>query len=73
MLKVKFGADKVVLSVSNYQVHLNRSLIKQLGLNKDSVNKVVLNYVLAQDGVYRAFALDKVNETTLNATIRTAR
>ncbi len=45
MLKVKFGADKVVLDVSNYQVHLNRSLIKQLGLNKDSVNKVVLNYV----------------------------
>ncbi len=72
LLKVKFGADKVVLDVSNYQVHLNRNLIKQLGLNKDSVNKVVLNYVVAQEGVYRAFALDKVNETTLNATIKTA-
>lgn len=72
ILKVKFGADKVVLDVSNYQVHLNRSLIKQLGLNKDSVNKVVLKYVVAQEGVYRAFALDKVNETTLNATIKTA-
>ncbi len=72
ILKVKFGADKVVLDVSNYQVHLNRSLIKQLGLNKDSVNKVVLNYVVAQEGVYRAFALDKVNETTLNATIKAA-
>ncbi len=72
LLKDKFGSDKLLMDVSTYQVHLNRSLIKHLGLNKDSINKVVVDYLLTQPGVYRAFPLDKLNETTLNATIKTA-
>ncbi|HEY2583041.1 MAG TPA: alkaline phosphatase family protein, partial [Mucilaginibacter sp.] len=72
LLKAKYGADKLVIDASGYQVYLNRSLIKQLGLNKDSVNKVVLNYLANQPGIYRAFAQDKLSEITLNATIKTA-
>jgi predicted AlkP superfamily pyrophosphatase or phosphodiesterase len=70
LLKSKFGADKLLIDVSNYQVHIDRNLEKHLGLNKDSVNKTVINYLLGQPGVYRAFALDKLNEITLNATIK---
>jgi len=72
LLKNKFGADKLLIDVSNYQVHLNRDLIKHLGLNKDSVNKLVINYLSEQPGVFRALALDRLNETTLNTTIKTA-
>ncbi len=72
LLKSKFGADKLLIDVSNYQVHLNRELITQLKLNPDTVNKVIVDYLSSQPAVYRAFALDKLNETTLNATIKTA-
>ncbi len=72
LLKDKFGADNLLIDVSNYQVHLNRGLIKKIGLNKDSVDKAVLNYLSGQPGIYRAFVLDKVEETTLNATVKTA-
>ena len=72
LLREKFGSDKLMIDLSDYQVRLNRSLIKRLGLNKDTINKVIADYLDEQPGVYRAFALDKVNETTLNATIKTA-
>jgi arylsulfatase A-like enzyme len=72
LLKDKFGVDKLLIGVGNYQVNLDRELIKQHKLNKDSVNNAVINYLLAQRGVYRAFALDKLNDITLNATIKTA-
>ena len=72
LLKNKFGRDSLLISISNYQVNFNRVLIKKLGLNKDSVNKTVIDYLLVQPGVYRAFAIDKTDQTTLNATIKTA-
>ena len=72
LLKSKFNSDKILIDVSNYQVYLDRSLIKHLGLNKDSINKVIVNYLSEQPGVYRAFVFDKLSETTLNATIKTA-
>ncbi len=70
-LKAKFGTDKLVIDVSNYQVKLNRELVQQMGFNKDSINKVMVNFLLKQPGVYRAFALDKLSEVTLPATIKT--
>ena len=72
LLKDRFGADKLLIGVSNYQVFLNRSLIRQVKLNKDTISKVIVDFLSDQPGVYRAFALDKLNETTLNATIKTA-
>lgn len=72
ILKTRFGTDNLLIDVSNYQVHLNRNRIKQRGINPDSVNKVVINFLLEQPGVYRAFAMDKLDAVTLNATIKTA-
>ena len=72
LLKARFGSDKLLIDVSNYQVKLNRSLIKQLHISKDTVDKIILDYLSAQPGIYRAFVIDKINETTLNATIKTA-
>ena len=70
LLKEKYRSDKLLISVANYQVHLNRLEIKRLGLNKDSVSQTVVNYLSEQMSVYRAFALDKTEATTLNATIK---
>lgn len=70
LLKSKFGTGDLVIDVSNYQVHLNRALIKKMGLNPDTINETVVNFLLDQPGVYRAFAFDKLSQTTLNATIK---
>ena len=70
LLKSRFGTSDLVIDVSNYQVHLNRALIKKMGLNPDTINETVVNFLLDQPGVYRAFAFDKLNQTTLNATIK---
>lgn len=71
LLNNKFHSDKLVIDVFNYQVFFDRHLIATMGLNKDSVNKVVVDYLTDQPGVYKALVMDKLNETTLNATIKT--
>jgi predicted AlkP superfamily pyrophosphatase or phosphodiesterase len=72
LLKDKFGVDKLVTGLMNYQVYLNRTAIKSAGINKDTAEKIVVDYLLNQPGVYRAFAQDKLSETTLNLTIKNA-
>jgi hypothetical protein len=72
LLKTKFKADKLVIEVFNYQVHLNRMLIKQLGLNKDSISNTVITFLLQEPDIENAFAIEKIDETTLNATIKSA-
>ena len=70
LLKEKFGVDKLVAGLLNFQVYLDREAIKKNGLNKDLVNAAVIDYLLNQAGVYRAFALDKLYETTLTEPIK---
>ena len=72
LLKGAFGTDNLVIEVSNYQVRLNRALIKQKGLNKDLIDKSVIDYLMTQPGMYRAFAIDKLDAVTLNATIKSS-
>lgn len=70
LLKEKTKADELVIGILNYQVYLNRALIKDAGLNKDSVNNWVINYLLQQPAVERAVALEALNNTTLNTKVR---
>ena len=72
LLKTKFNSDKLVIDVFNYQVFLDRALIKSMGLNKEIVDKTIVDYCLQQPGVDRALVMNKLEETTLNATIRSA-
>jgi predicted AlkP superfamily pyrophosphatase or phosphodiesterase len=70
LLKDKFKTDKLAIGIINYEVYLDRNAIKKNKLNKDNINKEVIDFLTEQKGVYRAFALDALNETTLNATIK---
>jgi len=71
-LKVKTKVTDLVVGILNYQVYLNRTAIKKAGLNKDSVNQWVIDYLLLQLGINRAFPLDALNSTTLNQTQKEA-
>lgn len=70
LLKEKTNIDDLVAGILNYQVYLNRSVINAAKLNKDSVNQWVIRYLLHQAGVERAFALETLSGTTLNAKLK---
>jgi len=70
LLKAKFGSEKLLIDNSGYQVHLDHDLIQKMHLKKDSVEKAVIDYLLAQPAVYTAFPLDKTSTITLNETIK---
>ncbi len=70
LLKQRFGHSNLLEGIINYQVFTNRSLIKSLGLNKDSVNNVIIDYLVEQTAVYRAFPLDALYTVTLNDVIK---
>jgi len=65
-----FKTAKLITGVINYQVFVDRDAIKKAGLNRDQVNNEIIDYLGDQVSVYRAFALNKLSETTLNETIK---
>ncbi|HEY6064473.1 MAG TPA: alkaline phosphatase family protein, partial [Chitinophagaceae bacterium] len=65
-LKEKFGKDNLIVSTDNYQLYLNHPAIDSAGLNIDDIKKWLINTVSAEPTVARAFALDKLMQTTLN-------
>jgi len=60
--------DSFIVSIDNYQVYLNHHLIDSVKLNVEVIKKWVIDYLISKPEVARAFALDKLMETTLNAT-----
>jgi len=72
LLKEKFKIDNLAIGLINYQVYLNRNAMNAAHLNKDNIYKEVIGYLLNQQGVSRAFALDELNTITLNSKIKNA-
>jgi len=72
LLKEKFNADKLVIGIFNYQVYLDRDAMAKGRLDKGVVYKEIISFLLQQPGISRAFALDALNEVTLNSTIKNA-
>ena len=59
--------DSFIVSSDNYQLYLNHQKIDSLKLDIEVIKKWVIKYLLSKPEVARAFALDKLVETTLNA------
>jgi len=72
LLKEKFKTDKLVIGMFNYQVFLDRNLMATQRIDKDAVYREVVNFLMLQPGVLRAFAMDGLSEVTLNAEIKKA-
>lgn len=67
-LKDKFGKDNLIVSSDNYQLYLNHHSIDSAKLNLQDVKNWVIDYLSAEPGIARVFALDKLFTTTLNLT-----
>lgn len=67
LLKEKTKKDHLIIGILNYQIYLDRDSIKAAGLNKDSLINLVTDYLIKQPGISRAFNLNALSTTTLNA------
>lgn len=70
LLKEKFGKENLVIEISNYQVVLNLSLIASSSLNLNDIKNQIINYLSKQKGIARAFDIEDLMKTTLNAKIK---
>lgn len=50
-LDAKFGSDKIVRSLMNYQVHLNYTLIDSLQLHLQEVKETIINSLNKEEGI----------------------
>lgn len=60
LLKQQFGADKLIVSSYNYQVHLDHKLMDSLKIDAMAVKKWIAAYMEKKEPIARAFILDEV-------------
>lgn len=58
-LKAKFGQEKLVKSLMNYQVHLDNEKIETLKLDEEAIKTDIIKYLKKQDGVAFVFDMSK--------------
>ncbi len=70
LLKNKYGIDKMVVSMYNYQVHVNHAAMDSAKIDSEDVNKIIINYLQKQEAVAQVFEINELMETPLPATIK---
>lgn len=71
LLKDKFNTDNLVIGIINNQVFLDHNaLASGRRLDKQKVYDAIIDFLMDQPGIARAFSLDALNEVTLNSTIK---
>ncbi len=71
LLKDKFNIANLVIGIINNQVFLDHNAMAvSRHPDKQKLYDAIIDFLLQQPGIYRAFALDALNEVTLNTTIR---
>ena len=70
ILKSKYKIEKLVIGILHNQVYLDRNAMSGSHLDKGQVYNVVIDFLLRQPGISRAFALDALDTVTLSASIK---
>lgn len=70
-LKEKFGEDKMIWGIDNYQIYFNQNLIKEKSLDLGKVKEETLKILKADPTVLYAVDLDKVAEAAIPEPIKT--
>ena len=69
-LKEKYGVDKLVAGVNNYQVHLNHPVLDSSHLPVLLITNTIIEEVQSLESVAQVFALKDLATTPLNAKIK---
>lgn len=59
-IKAKFGIDKLVVSLTNYQVHFNRDLLDSLNADTKAINQFMVHYLMKKDYILNAFPTNEI-------------
>jgi arylsulfatase A-like enzyme len=59
-IKSKFGIDKLVVSLYNYQVHYNRDLLDSLNADTKAINQFMVHYLMKKDYILNAFPTSEI-------------
>ncbi|HUH18341.1 alkaline phosphatase PafA [Albibacterium sp.] len=70
VLQAKFGEDKLVISLLNYQGHLNYKVIEEKGLDKEAIKSVAIDFLRKQEGVTYVVDMDKAQTASVPKVIR---
>ncbi|MBC7826668.1 MAG: alkaline phosphatase family protein [Chitinophagaceae bacterium] len=70
-LKEKFGKDRLIVSMFNYQVHLNHPVIDSSTLNENAIKKWIIDSLKGIESVVQAIDLQQLGNIPLNVTIKT--
>ncbi|ODT35472.1 MAG: nucleotide pyrophosphatase [Niabella sp. SCN 42-15] len=66
----QFGVKDIIISVINYQLYLNYSLIGEKKLDEEAVTDFMLTRLKAHPGIAGAVNLHELNEETIQQTIK---
>lgn len=69
-LKDNFRGDDLIADASNHQITLNHKNMAAAKVNEKEVRKFVIDFLMKQEGVSRAFEIDAVSSTTLPSKIK---
>jgi hypothetical protein len=69
-LKQKFGTDRLIISMFNYQVHLNYPVIDSAKLNKDQLKKSIMDSLIYTEGVTQVIDLHNFGNVPLNTKLK---
>ncbi|SKB90870.1 Type I phosphodiesterase / nucleotide pyrophosphatase [Parapedobacter luteus] len=70
LLSEKFGQEKIVRSLMNYQVHLNYEIIEANDLDEEDIKEVAIKFLRTLDGVAFVTDMEKAGSSSIPARIR---
>ena len=70
IFKSKYNNDKLVIGIFHNQVYLDRNALTSAHLNKGQVYDAIIDFLMQQPGISRAFPLDALDTVTLSAFIK---
>ncbi|MES2004233.1 MAG: alkaline phosphatase PafA [Bacteroidota bacterium] len=69
-LKTKFGIEKTIVSMANYQVYLNHPRIDSAKADEAAIKQWIIQYVKKNDAIANAFETANIMTAPINKTMR---
>jgi predicted AlkP superfamily pyrophosphatase or phosphodiesterase len=69
-LKEKFGIERTIVSMANYQAYLNHPRIDSAKLDEGTIKKWIIQYLRKSEGISDAFETADIMTAPINKTIR---
>ena len=70
LLMNQFGASRLIVSSSNFQISLNHNKIDSLKLDEKKIAQWIIQYLKSRDEIMNAFELDDLMKQPMNKTVR---